>query len=472
MPDIGEPVIGGDGGAPQGPPRQEIHLTETEFKERITSVEEEAALIKDLVKNHAPYTEKKTLFDEQIKELRLSVIYYTDELFRNECSNRIITCHVRLNSYIVFSVEHLQSQSNSSRNTDNGDDNVFLEPIALPKFSGVHKDWKNFWEMFETSVHLRRNMTNVRKFTHLKNCLEGAARVTIDGLDVTNELYPQAVEMLMKKFSNPEVLIASYYDELDSIPDRDDGAGQRTTYETVVKILNNLQGLKVEITQDLLRTKILDKFSVETIDYVLTECKRRDLEQSVGNLLKLLDEKIGIIEQNDLVMKVKKRRIEASQASQVREQGENYLAAGMVASGANQNQNQNQSKRKRNDRPKINKRIEQNQRNTNSGHVLRYLQGGCIYCNRSNHVSADCTKFRKLHERRSIIMKKQLCLLCLEGGHMADNCELRNAKCKLCQKPKHQAHLCVERIIQISQSQNGRTHQGRRTALNSGHSEN
>ena len=61
----------------------------------------------------------------------------------------------------------------------------------------------------------------------------------------------------------------------------------------------------------------------------------------------------------------------------------------------------------------------------------------CVFCNRNNHISADCTSYaRDSVERRWYLARKfRLCYKCLKQGHLKTDCE--NTNCTQCGRPHH-----------------------------------
>ena len=73
---------------------------------------------------------------------------------------------------------------------------VNMPKLQLPKFSGDLTEWTTFWELFSSSIHDSPYFTNVEKFNYLKCNVTDEAKITIEGIAVTNEGYPAAVELL------------------------------------------------------------------------------------------------------------------------------------------------------------------------------------------------------------------------------------------------------------------------------------
>ena len=73
----------------------------------------------------------------------------------------------------------------------------------------------------------------------------------------------------------------------------------------------------------------------------------------------------------------------------------------------------------------------------------------CIYCEQSDHKSADCEKVKSVSDRRKILSEKRLCFNCTGTKHRTADCR-SNQKCLLC-KCKHHASICEKRSDETSE---------------------
>ncbi|XP_003366940.1 conserved hypothetical protein, partial [Trichinella spiralis] len=85
-----------------------------------------------------------------------------------------------------------------------------LPEVTLPKFTGKVLEFPSFWAQFEANVHKRNDLDNATKFTYLLSNTEGTARNAIEGIPLTPENYPQAVDILKKRFGRPRQVIREH----------------------------------------------------------------------------------------------------------------------------------------------------------------------------------------------------------------------------------------------------------------------
>ena len=111
------------------------------------------------------------------------------------------------------------SQHQSQGNFGNGRENpktarTKLPKITLHRFKGDVTQFRTFWDTFESQVHSKPGLTKINKFSYLVSLLEGTASRAIEGLPVTEENYDSVVDILKKRFGNPQKLISTQVEEL------------------------------------------------------------------------------------------------------------------------------------------------------------------------------------------------------------------------------------------------------------------
>ena len=77
-----------------------------------------------------------------------------------------------------------------------------LPKLTLRPFNGEMTQWTTFWESYESSIHLNKDLSDIDKFNHLNSSLERTAREAIAGLALSSANYNEAVAILKKRFGN------------------------------------------------------------------------------------------------------------------------------------------------------------------------------------------------------------------------------------------------------------------------------
>lgn len=73
---------------------------------------------------------------------------------------------------------------------------VKLPKLEVCKFVGKLEEWQEFWDSFESAIHLNNSLSKVDKFSYLRGLLVGLARSAIAGFTLTSAIYESAVEFL------------------------------------------------------------------------------------------------------------------------------------------------------------------------------------------------------------------------------------------------------------------------------------
>ena len=95
---------------------------------------------------------------------------------------------------------------------------VKLPKLEIRKFSGHIYEWQEFWDAFSSAVHHNEDLADVDKLKYLRGYLEGSARSVIAGVPTTESSYATAVELLKKRFANPNVIERSHTNQLINLP--------------------------------------------------------------------------------------------------------------------------------------------------------------------------------------------------------------------------------------------------------------
>ena len=120
--------------------------------------------------------------------------------------------------------------------------------------------------MLKTSVH-DSNLSDVQKFSDLNENLKGDALNAISGLAPNFQNYTQALELLEKRFGNPQLMILSRINTLVELPtnQEQDGVNGLRTYDQINLHFRSLYTLCVasEHYGPMLSSSVLEKLPPE-----------------------------------------------------------------------------------------------------------------------------------------------------------------------------------------------------------------
>ena len=93
-----------------------------------------------------------------------------------------------------------------------------LPKLTLPRFKGDITNWNTFWDSYNSAIHSNPAISDINKFSYLKLLLDGPASRAIQGLNLTNNNYISAVELLKERFGKTQQIINTHMDEILKIP--------------------------------------------------------------------------------------------------------------------------------------------------------------------------------------------------------------------------------------------------------------
>ena len=95
---------------------------------------------------------------------------------------------------------------------------IRLSEQNLKRFEGDLLKWNEFWDCFNAAIHSQQRISEVQKFTYLKQCLTGTPASLVEGLPITNANYLIAINILTKRYGKPDVQKALLYNQFANLP--------------------------------------------------------------------------------------------------------------------------------------------------------------------------------------------------------------------------------------------------------------
>lgn len=108
----------------------------------------------------------------------------------------------------------LQQESVYCGQTEGGRVGFRLPKISLPRLQGNVMKFFSFRQSFERFVHLNGSPLMVNKFNYLLSLLEGLAYKVVKGLELTEENYGNAVQILKARFGGYQQIVSSHMQAL------------------------------------------------------------------------------------------------------------------------------------------------------------------------------------------------------------------------------------------------------------------
>ncbi len=75
-----------------------------------------------------------------------------------------------------------------------------------------------FWEIFDCSIHQKKDLTDIKKFTYLKGQLVGEAAKLISGFKLEANSYDPAIQLLKDNYGREDRISYALVTELTNLP--------------------------------------------------------------------------------------------------------------------------------------------------------------------------------------------------------------------------------------------------------------
>lgn len=124
--------------------------------------------------------------------------------------------------------------------------NVNLPKLNLPSYSGNVTEWISFCDLFTASIHDNKNLSDAQKLQYLKLSLKGDAAFLIQSIQISDNNYQKAWEILKDRYENNSEIISATLDRLFSQQNvtHEISQGLRRLIDTTTQCLDTLKILK------------------------------------------------------------------------------------------------------------------------------------------------------------------------------------------------------------------------------------
>ncbi|CAH1979224.1 unnamed protein product [Acanthoscelides obtectus] len=269
---------------------------------------------------------------------------------------------------------------------------IKLPALNIPHFDGSYDQWLFFRDTFRSLIHNNDALSPIQKFHYLRLSLKGSAADTIKSLEISNQNYNVAWDLLEERFENKQLLVNNHIKALFDIPtiQREGYASLRDLVDRLQKHLRALEVLKLPVSH-------WDLILIYLISSKLDNATRREWE------MRSKTQELPTMTEFSEFPKNKCRNLESLE---------------MNHDKARQNQSFNKHVK-----PKA--FVATHNENTS-----------CAFCKR-DHSIYICQEFIRLAptERFNETRRLNLCINCLRFGHNVNNC--KSMFCKCCSKPHH-----------------------------------
>ena len=263
-------------------------------------------------------------------------------------------------------------------------------------------------------MHEHTQLSTTDTFKYLQKSLTGNAAHTIAGLQITNENYDEAIDLLEKRFGNKQIILLRHMESLMDLPitsGNEELRSLRILYDRIEAATRSLNSIGVPSSNysTVISPIIMSKLQQE-VHLIIS--RKFDDEWSITGLVEALGEELTLREK-----------------------------CALASTGSRQTNRESRGGTRVNNF--TGNRVQPSTTSTLITEGNPYIGNGnipiCLFCG-NKHFSASCTMVTDPNVRKKVIRDKKRYFLCLRGGHLSQNCG-SNSKCYRCHG-RHHLSIC------------------------------
>ena len=270
-----------------------------------------------------------------------------------------------------------------------------LPKLQITKFNGSFTDWPRFGNMYLETIH-KSNIPAVSKFSYLKELLCEKAKKTIEALPHSSEGYNRATAILKDRFGKDCEIVKCFVKEIMELP-HIPTADVKKIHEFYDKLTYCVQSLETMKQLDAVNGTV--SMTLEKLPAIRGDLARNDTEWESWSYVQLTEALRCWTRRNPLDSvghdELPKKR--------------GYHHRGCF-----------QTKQ--------------------TGGAQAGTRRACVYCEKEDHRSSECSLVTAAEDRKKILAKWKLCFNCTGPSHRASNCR-STSTCKNC-KRRHHTSIC------------------------------
>ncbi|XP_025995820.2 uncharacterized protein LOC105202869 [Solenopsis invicta] len=362
--------------------------TWNDFNTVQTAIEE----IQDSPEDARGHDEERATFEERYFQIATEL----EILIENKTRNQMLTAD--------HTPQLLRGGTPATQGSVGINDHLKLPRVNLPTFAGAFEEWMPFRNMFQSMIDNNTSLPKVQKMQYLISALRGEARDVVGSLEVAEENYIEAWEMLKERYDDPGLIIQKHIRALFDVPTivKENHLLIRRLMDNVLKHLRALKALKrpTDYWDDLVIHLVTSRLDPKTSRAWEVTLKRGE----IPTLKQLTD----FLAQHSKALEASIRTARTGSSSTGQDRiGQARATTANIATTNNK----------------------------------------CAYCEKENHAIYKCEDYLRLDVSQRIkeARSRRLCLNCLKAAsHQTKHCNVK--PCRQCNK-RHNTLLHLEQAL-------------------------
>lgn len=327
--------------------------------------------------------------------------------------------------------------STDTQSTNKDCVNLPLPLIKIDTFSNNTSDpfaFFNFRKTFLNAIAGMPGLSDAQKFIYLKNYLRGEALNLVEGIEISNQGYFDAVKLLEFHFCNKDELINRVFDKLVKLEEVNGLKDVEPFVRKLNNILYDLKGFGINYEESgefgmcllskLINSKLPRNFLIELARITNSQFPKFD---------QLLKHFSSII----------------ARLSMGQNEGNSVRTKFSPSSGVKTKVSLNNSSSVEPNKEKIHLPYKSEKNNYDKDNFQTSVR--CKFCSSQDHKSNQCSVFTNVKSRKEQAIKLGLCSKCLSQKHKDRDCPgnraALTAKCYTCGKFEHHGAVCPNLVF-------------------------
>ncbi|KAH7673197.1 Zinc knuckle family protein [Aphelenchoides avenae] len=315
---------------------------------------------------------------------------------------------------------------------------LVMEKLPLRPFDGDVRKYHQFRDDFLSLMEPQAHLGPSQKLQHLLEHLQGRPRSMAEGYGICEEAYWNVLDMLEDHFGDNTVIQnVLVQDFVDIQPPTELRMDLEKFLQEATTIQKRLKRSGIDLDEDRtynlvlmghlpvqLRIKLIQSYGCRGAKKI--SCVLDGLRQYLSD----------IKEAEEHALPLRKPCEPAEDPTVLQQHQPGNEATGAHLASCEERQQDTPSEV---DVDSVTQSVQPavNEMDKSSDDRLKEIRA-CQLCNMESHVAANCLIYPTIQKRLRRVLKLQICLLCLRGGHQAKSCPKRKKQpCKICGHGQH-----------------------------------